>query len=87
MASPKGIDPKKDKIVFAGIPDWAVDLDWEYKAAIIAFFMVVQIKEIKNITAEKTRSLLSTGFKGSDKEERIAYLMKLFQEHGILKPA
>lgn len=88
MASPKGIDPKKDKIVFAGIPDWAVNLDWEYKSAILVYFMVKQIFESDEVkSTEETLQYLEGYFKGEDKAERAEFLMKLFLEHEVLKPA
>ncbi len=87
MASPKGIDPKKDQVFFVGIPDWAVDLDEEYKAAIFAFFMSEQIFGTdESETEEEIRENLSACFKGEDKSKRVEFLMKLFLEHGVIKP-
>ena len=88
MASPKGIDPKRDKIVFAGIPDWAIDLDEEYKAAIFAYFISEQIFGTDEPeTEEEIRESLSDCFDSEDNAERVEFLMKLFLEHGVLKPA
>ena len=76
---------KNDTVVFVGVPDWAVELRFPYRAAIMAHYMAAEIMGPPDI---KTREVLIKSFRSMlgkhGTEEDAENIVSLLEQNGAI---